>query len=175
MSFCFQFEISFQTRSSYPVDFPAYILSYRSHHMLRILLNSVSFWWDQLGTSQKFFMLTTELISSDPTLHFPRIKKPNFCRLTGRLPKSSIWRVRRQQHPSSPVKKTVERETGKWHLLGKQKCYNLTLLVMETRPLFSILEKQKDKSKTLLFFLTSTVTFKAEIWPTKDFWPHSFF
>lgn len=40
---------------------------------------------------------------------------------------------------------------------------------------FSIFEKQKDKSKILLFVPTITVTFKPEIWLAKDFWPHSFF
>lgn len=41
---------------------------------------------------------------------------------------------------------------------------------------FSIFEKQKDKSKILLLFvLTIRVTFEPEIWPTEDFWPHSFF
>lgn len=40
---------------------------------------------------------------------------------------------------------------------------------------FPIFEKQKDKSKILLLVLTITVTFEPEIWPDKDFWPHSFF
>lgn len=90
-------------------------------------------------------MLTTELIS---TLHFPRIKTPIGLFLQTHRTSPRIERLEGEETAVSQLTCQQERETGKWLLLGKQKCYNLVLLIMETWPLsFPSLKNKKTNQK----------------------------